>query len=214
MKVTDRFWTLIVFKVTELREGADVGSTTKLYDYFDFVEKNTKRWPNENFTACTGSHALDMCEVSSQFIALSPSNWVGRGRGFYFFIVVKLMLEGCKFIGTYFSLWSTCVPSLKRVAFFLTEKIFFSKISVLNFFLEKIHNEDPLKNVYIRHANGAYMRVKIGDDRLRSSHKKLIWRKLDFNSLSPQKRPWMAQKSLWNTCNHAQHVCQVWRLWL
>jgi len=102
------------------------------FDYFDFVENIAKRSPNENFTACTGSHALVVCQVSSQLIALSRSNWVGRGRGFNFFLAVLMMLEGCKFVGAYLLSCLTCVPSLSLVAFRLPEK------KIFKFFLKNI----------------------------------------------------------------------------
>ena len=65
---------------------------------------------------------------------------MGNGRGFNFFLAVKMLPEGCKFTGTYFTLCPTYVPSLELVAFCLAEKKDFSKFSKIsrlsNFSLE------------------------------------------------------------------------------
>jgi len=65
---------------------------------------------------------------------------MGKGRGFNFFLAVKMLPEGCKFTRTYFTSCPTYELSLELVAFRLAEKKnlqIFKNFMFIKFFLKK-----------------------------------------------------------------------------
>jgi hypothetical protein len=85
-----------------------------------------------------------------------------------FFLAIKMMLDGCKFTGTYFLYSLTCAQSLMHLAICLAEKNF-PKIQVFNFYLDKIHYEDSFKKTPRRCVLGPYILAKFHSSKLSSS---------------------------------------------